>query len=369
MDEERERMRKALEERKVKVAEELNIPEELVHTPYDIGAESARLVRKGYDIFMTFAGTRKSIGKTSAATAALEWFEFFHNENDGLSRTELMLKILEKRFVYTSPETVMLEKVKQFYYQNPQWSGILVDEAKRLAYKRKFASATNIELNLFVAECRKLVDELGVNKGNKLLIFCIDSLYNLDKDTRSAVNSHFEVMARGYAAKWTPDPTPSPDKWYLDFFQKNKFKYLDRMHLKFAALRDIRQQVYLYRAMPGFDGIYIFPNMDFQFELKDETDLGPVEKVYRERDKNAKLEKDKGIENDPAKRVYHRDLALARLIRSYKSMGKTFAEIGREIGLPGSRITDLMKQLSEEERKQAKDNLLKPSPSVTERVI
>lgn len=278
-----------LRKKKEEAARQLDIPLEYVKTCHDIGIQMAKDVRRNFNAFITVAGTRPSIGKTSAAASILEWFERQNDSNSKLLRDEMMMKLVREHFVYTGLPKKMLDDFKRKYFSLPRYSGIIVDEAKRLAYKRRFGSEVNMEVNEFIAECRKLVNESGENVGNKMMAMCVDSLFSLDKDTRSQVNIHFEVISRGVAIIIEPDPTPAPDKWYMDYFQKAKLKYLDSYKLKVVDLKDLSQQVHLYLDMPNFSGVMIYPNLDLRFNTEDGRLPGPVETEYLRFDKDAKL--------------------------------------------------------------------------------
>ena len=316
---EMEDLRKLLDDKRMEAAEILDINQKFVKTSAEMGTQFAKDARRNFNEFITIAGTRPSIGKSSAGASILEWFERLNYPN--LPRSELMLKLVRENFTYTGLQSKMLKEFKSKYFQIQRYSGLLVDEAKRLAYKRRFNSAENMELNEFVAECRKLVNEEGLNVGNKLTVFCLDSLFSLDKDTRNQVNTHFEVIGRGVAIIIEPDPTPAPDRWYLDYFQKTKMKYLDRNRLKVTDLKELRPQIHLYLDMPNFSGVMIYPNLDFLFQTPENP--GPIESEYLRLDVAAKLamkdeQKSTGTKENIKK---ERFAELGRAFREMKRLG------------------------------------------------
>ncbi len=147
---------------------------------------------------------------------------------EGVGKTTLALEIafaIDPTFsldanILFNPETDDLVKK---IFSLPPGSVILVDEAIKTSYKRRFATETNIVLNQIYTLCRK---------QKKISIFCMPRFFDFDEFFRNhRIRFWIHVFERGKAAIFIiDDENPfSSDPWHV----KENFKRINRRRRSF----------------------------------------------------------------------------------------------------------------------------------------
>lgn len=240
-------------------------------TAYEIGVWWSEAVRNNHFYSAVIDGDVGS-GKTTLASSIAYGAMLFPDAKycTKAAYSSNMMRVMDEQMVYMAEMEKQLADIKALLYRKgSRYTPIIVDESKAF-YKLKHQRDTSQDLAILMGVCRKAVsynpDGTMTPTGNRIFIFCLDEFTNIVKGVRDSFRVWFRCMDRGIAAMFIADRTPSPDKFFLDIFQREKMNFLKRKSGGVANLLNINQQLALYSKMPSFVGTVSFPRLPEEVE-------------------------------------------------------------------------------------------------------
>lgn len=249
---------------------------------------------------------------------------------EGIGKSSLAIRMgmmidpefdLERNIIYIPSYKQIVDKIT---HDLPRYSVVIVDEAIKTMYKRRFANRLQIFLNTIYSICRK---------ENKASILCMPDFQDFDRFFRQhRILLWIHILERGKAVVFVRDWSPfTRDKWWMDENQKVLEKHVRRRKVgeldyadKIGALQDSR-------------------NFFFYFEF----DPLPkkIEKRYKKLNAGYRLEMP--TLQEPASVIKYR-MALATAVSLiYNHLGMTQKEIANQLGFSRATIGTLLKEMDQ----------------------
>jgi len=258
---------------------------------------------------------------------------------EGIGKSTLAIRLgmlidpkfdLENNIIYIPNYEQIVKKVTVGL---PRFSVVLVDEAVKVMYKRRWQFKPQIFLNQIYAICRK---------ENKATLLCMPNFSDFDKFFRQhRIMIWIHILKRGKAVMFMRDWSPfAKDVWWVEANQKLIEKYMRKRKIIDQRFED---KIRVMRKSRNFMGEFNYDPLPKEMEDK-----------YRELNAGYRLEMPTLTPDSAMKEKYRRALGDACVLLCNR-FGLTQTEVGKAIDMSQRTVSRLL----EERQKRPIDIALK----------